>query len=205
MTDIIPQSQPSSSQITAAREHVVTQIQHALNAAWQFTGSLPEALQADAQNALRVAWENAQIMNDQWAETQELMNRSLALVQGHQLALTEASKQRDTALTELKGLVEAIQRRDINHPTLMNFYSQLYEDVMEQHNAAFWESLPYDIADVMGGDWDFMDADVLYNLISTEGMDDEGIAEDFGTTPEKVRDARAKLLAVIREFDKSNS
>jgi hypothetical protein len=194
-----------TQEITAAREHSLMQIQHALTAAWNLAEGLSDEQKAQTQHALTVAWENAQIMAAQWAETQELMSRSLALVQGHEVALAETSRQRDQAMSELTSLVTALKNRDINHPTIMNFYSQLYEEVMDEHNAAFWESLPYDVAEVMGGEWDFMDADALYNLISTPDMDDEGIAADYGTTPEKVREARAKLLAVVREFDKSNS
>jgi hypothetical protein len=192
-----------TQEITAAREHSMEQIHHALNAAWNLTEGLTGDARTHAQHALTVAWENAQIMAVQWTETQDLLMRSVALVQGQQIALEEITTQRAAAIGELQTLVLALKNRDINHPTIMNFYSQLYDEVMDEHNAAFWESLPYDIAEVMGEGWQHMEADLLYDLISNPDLDEEGIADDYGTTPEKVRAARAKLLTVVREFDQS--
>jgi len=187
-------------QITEAREQGIEQAQQQLNAAWAFTEHLPESVRQDAQNAIMGAWNTVQMMGSQWAETQELLLRSVARVQGQSKAIDDLTKIRESVLDEMSTLLNAIQTRDINHPLIYKFYRKLYGEIAEEHNAAFWESLPYDVAQVMGKEWEHYDAGLLTDLISGGDGDEEGFAEDNGWTIEQVQHAKAKILAVVREL-----
>jgi hypothetical protein len=198
----LPAMQDKTLDIAQAREQSMAQMQTALNDAWAMLDLLPEAARPAAQTALMAAWDTATAMSGQWAETQELLLRSVALVEMQQVAIEELVKQRDGALNELSDLLNALEKADDDHPLVktlaQGLYPRIYEQAMDDHNGAFWESLPYDIASTMGGQWTFMDAETLNQLISDPELDENLDGE--GWTPEQVQWARETMLKVVHKM-----
>lgn len=198
-----------SSDIAKVRETRMATIQSSLNAVWAHLGHLPEAQRIEAQNDLMVAWDTSTMMSGEWAETQELLLHSVKLIEMQQSAIDELVKQRDGALNELSDVLNALEKADDNHPLVQKLvqglYPKIYESAMDDHNGAFWESLPYDMAETMGGKWTFMDADTLYQLIGDPDLDVN--LEDNGWTEEQVKWARDTMLKVVlkmKEFQDQN-
>jgi hypothetical protein len=95
--------------IAQVREQGMAHIQAQLNQAWALLDQIPEPARIDAQTALMAAWDTATMMGGQWSETQELLLRSVALVEMQQIAIEELVRQRDGALDELSDLVNALE------------------------------------------------------------------------------------------------
>jgi len=110
-------------------------------------------------------------------------------------ALTEMQTQRDAAMDELHTLIHQLINGNFwENDTTM----EVYEAATEQHNEAFWSSLPYDMAAMLGGKWDFMDADLLYGVITAES--EEEFADIHGLSTDAVKTFREQLLQLIREL-----
>lgn len=158
-----------------------------LETAYQLLESLPEEQARTAQVALLAAWDIAGAMNSQWTEL------AAGIVQ-----------QRDQVIAELGGIVTALQNADYHNPLVSKAIGGVYEEVMEQHNGAFWESLPYDVAQTMGKGWSHNEAQALVDLIiDHDDIDDEDFAEEHGWTVEGLQKARAAILKAVRKLDES--
>lgn len=112
----------------------------------------------------------------------------------------ELAVQRDDAMQELGSLdngIEAIKRNHFPaHPKLNN----LYDGMAESHNAAFWESLPYDFANMLGYPWEYYHADDLYMALT---VDLEEVGEDeHGYTAEELQAFRDQLLIMIKQLNR---
>lgn len=100
-------------------------------------------------------------------------------------------EQRDSTARELDALTSDLRDGNFwDHPLLVN----IYDRVMETHNAAFWESLPYDLANVLGDDWQAWDAGVLYEALTT----DDDLFDDY--EPGEVAAFRADLLTLVHKL-----
>lgn len=95
--------------IAQVREQGMAHIQARLNEAWALLDQLPEPARLEAQTALMAAWDTATAIGGHWSETQELLLRSVALVEMQQIAIEELVRQRDGALDELSDLVNALE------------------------------------------------------------------------------------------------
>lgn len=108
-----------------------------------------------------------------------------------------AIEQREIAQAALEGLHTAIKRRDVNHPIIRVLYSGMYDDIAMEHNANFWESLPYDLALGLPG-WNFMQAQSLYDAVTFDG--EEAQPEDYGWTEDSLNTFRTKLRDLVDEL-----
>ena len=176
---------------------LIDPIRAAMEMSYQMVQGLPDEQQAAAQELLVAGWNSVIQLNDALNMMVVKLTQAGALVD----AATESNKillaQRDHIADELAKLATAIERRDINHPIIMKLYDGMYGDVMEEHNANFWESLPYDMAVVLGKDWQHYDAHKLYELLTSD-FDNDWDPEDFGWTQSQVNLFRADLLKLIR-------
>lgn len=113
------------------------------------------------------------------------------------IAMHTLRKQRDAALDELDTLEQGLANFWMtDHPKLR----MLYQEIAEEHNANFWESLPYDMADVLGGDWQQWDADTLYAAITADI--DELDDDDYGFTRDQLIAFRQNLHAQVLKLYK---
>lgn len=132
----------------------------------------------------------------------ELLEQASALIDSTQAANKELTRQRDAIATEMQGLIDDLKAGDffsdaLRTPGEIGVKGEIYQAAVEQHNAAFWESLPYDMADVLGESWMHMDAHALYSLITD---DEEIVAEGYDLTPNEVLEFRQRLLDMVREL-----
>lgn len=144
----------------------------------------------------------SELLNAAWGRVTQIVefaNRQTALIQALTRAAAEFRAQREAALAKHDALVQ-----DLSNPWLSALrnpvIAELLETVTESHNAAFWESLPYDMADTLGEGWQFWDADHLFSAITAdlEEVDDEGAY--YGFTHDELVAFRAALLTAIRKL-----
>src|SRR5690606_33997969 len=103
------------------------------------------------------------------------------------------------ALDELDTLEQGLGNIWMSqHPKLQ----RLYAEVMETHNAAFWESLPYDMAEVLGDNWQQWDADTLYAAVTADidEVDEDG--DYYGFTRDQLIAFRKNLHTQILKLYK---
>jgi hypothetical protein len=105
----LPTLDDKTLDIARVREQGMAHIQARLNEAWALLDQLPEPARLEAQTALMAAWDTATAIGGQWSETQELLLRSVTLVQMQQLAIEELVAQRDGALDELSDMLNNSQ------------------------------------------------------------------------------------------------
>lgn len=77
-------------------------------------------------------------------------------------------EQRDELAVKLKDIHSAMENPWMTkHPAV----NRLYHELVETHNAAFWESLPYDIAATLG--WDHWEGDDIYRALTYDPYAEE--------------------------------
>lgn len=171
--------------------------------------ALVARLATSAEDSLNQLWEMAngnedahRLLKGLWTDMgnmRKLLMTADAVVGMAVTGINEMTHQRDMIAEELAIVVRALDTHDQNsqHEIVSRFISETYDTVMENHNAAFWESLPYDMAATLGGDWNFMDADKLYTLITLDMNDD--MPEDHGWTASQVNTFRERLRRLLAE------
>lgn len=173
------------------RDRLMLALQEQFNEVWQALLCLPDGERKEsALNALQMAWAS----NGALVEIMQQAHHAVAAIIA---TAEEVRKQRDQIAGEFNELIVAIENNWMtDHPLIR----ALHERVTEAHNAAFWESLPYDMAAVLGGQWSFMDAELLYSILTAdpEEMFEDG--SDFGFTPEQLAAFRQNLLVMMRAF-----
>jgi hypothetical protein len=184
-----PQNLPAQVDIDDALAQVqalaMQQLQQQFDRAYRQLSLLPEEQARTAQAALLASWDIVGAMLGEW-----------------QSALCLVKQQRDQALTELNGLVQALEIADYRHPLVSEVIREMYSHAMEEHNGNFWESLPYDVAQTMGKGWTHSDAEALVELIiDHDDWDEEEWAEEHGWALEDVQKARATIHKAVRKLD----
>lgn len=174
-------------------------VRQALEMAWKLAATLPAEQREAAQNLLKTGWDAVIHQNEAISMMIDRLTQAGALVESLTASAMLMQQQRDQIAEELGNLANAIERQDLTHPVILKFYQEMYEDVMEEHNGNFWESLPYDMAAVLGKDWQHYDANKLYELLTTD-FDNEWNPEDFGWTQSQVNKFRADLRQLVREM-----
>lgn len=174
------------------RERYMTALRDQLDAAWKAALSLPadHPRREPALQAIQEAWYTNQALC-------ELIQSAESALSAAHNAMTELRQQRDQVAGELSDIVEAAQNVWMTeHPVI----APLYDKLMEAHNAAFWESLPYDMASMLGGDWNSTDADLLYNALTAdeEEVDEDGF--NFGFTHDQLVAFRADLRKFLKAY-----
>lgn len=112
-------------------------------------------------------------------------------------ALLQITQQRNEILGELDSMTHALVNvYSGSHPLVRQFA----ETIMEDHREAFWESLPYDFANMLGEEWSHMDADALYAALTIDLDEKEEGRGDYGYTREELVIFRKKVLASIRQL-----
>jgi len=126
----------------------------------------------------------------------------------HVIALSQAlmrvaltfQQQRDELVKVHADMREAFQRNDSNDPFVRQIMSKLYDKAMDEHNEAFWASLPYDMATMLGDDWEHWNADTLFMAITVDANEVDEDGEYFGFTYDQLTDFREKLLVMVQEL-----
>jgi hypothetical protein len=174
------------------RQTFLAEVQAELTTAWDVLSALPDdhPNKKNAMLALQRAWGTNQALAGLIQEAEAALSASFA-------AATELREQRDGAMGELNDLIGALdQIWGTDNPRVQ----RAYDEIVEYHNAAFWESLPYDMADMLGGQWNFMDANLLHYILTTDIDEVAEDGSDHGLTPAQLQAFRSNLLAMLKAF-----
>lgn len=134
-----------------------------------------------------------------------LLQEAEAVIDATQATNTELSKQRDAIATEMQQLIDDLKAGDFWNDDKSGVKGDIYDAAMEQHNAAFWESLPYDMManlrgdDKEGGDWQHWNASTLYDLITGNSFE---VADGLGVDEETVLAFRQVLLEMVKKVER---
>lgn len=137
-----------------------------------------------ARDLVKVNSEQIAVMKNAEIYTQKL-----------QAANDELLKQRDGVLEELNTLIYHAMNGDFYESDTLQ---EIYDVAIQEHNVAFWESLPQDIASSIGGDWNFMDADLLYDALIAHSAED--FAEGRNLDVAVVNEFKARILGLVRQL-----
>lgn len=174
------------------RDRLMLALEGQFTEVWQALSCLPDdhPRKESAMNALQQAW----TANGALVEIMQQAHNAVAAIIA---TANEVRAQRDQIAYEFDGLITAIENNWMtDHPLIR----ELHERIADTHNAAFWESLPYDMAAALGGQWNFMDADLLYSILITDPEEMWEDGSDFGFTPEQLAAFRQNLLVMMRSF-----
>lgn len=163
---------------------------------------VPREVRAVVQETFKTLWAHIQQQDAANVIMVDRMNHARALIEAQRAGMESLEQQREAIADEYANLIRAMEQRDFfSTPTMRQLWIDLYSDFMEEHNYNFWESLPYDLADMLsqgGVDVDFMDADKLYDILTMNF--EEQRPEDWGWTEAQVIEARQAIIKIIREL-----
>lgn len=179
------------------------EINEALNRVYQVAPSVENELALIQANAAAML----QTMKHVTAAAQALMRVAL-----------DFQQQRDQIAASHENMKTDLQTLNLSNPFVEHIYAiiyessyeqacdDVYENVMEEHNEAFWESLPYDMAHMMSKDssrWGHMDADTLYTLITIDPKAVPDDRDEYGFTYLEMIQFRQNLLAMVKKIQQT--
>lgn len=180
-----------------SKTEAMERISAAVSALAHMSGGLPEIVGPlnDIHKMSRTVMKMLEYRDHLLTEAERLIDTTVA-------ANTELTQQRDAIAIEMQQLIDDLKAGDffsdaLRTPGEIGVKGEIYSAAVDQHNAAFWESLPYDMADTLGESWMHMDAHALYSLITD---DEEIVAEGYDLTPDEVLNFRKRLLDMVREL-----
>lgn len=148
------------------------------------------------QEQLHIIFNQAKSLGEEGFKRDDVLQCLSDLAKAATVGQEEAMRQRDAILEEAAQVIERLKSGD--------FFDQkfplggvVYEAAVEQHNEAFWASLPYDMAAAMGDKWQNGHADLLHDLIIG---DEEEIADGNNLDVEDVRAFRAELFKMVNKL-----
>jgi hypothetical protein len=131
-------------------------------------------------------------INSQQAQHIQNADKHLNAVQAER---DELLRQRDTVLDEFSTFINDMKAGEFwNHEDTR----EIFDAAVEEHDEMFWTSLPYEIASKIGGQWQFFDADLLYDVLTN--IDEEEFAYGRGFQVADVRHFKDALLNLVREL-----
>lgn len=182
-----------------SKADAMTEITGAVQDLAKMSGGLPEIMEP-----LSTILYMAQAMTKMIEKRDGLLERAEALIDATKAANGELTKQRDAIATEMQQLIDDLKAGDFWNDDKSGVKGDIYEAAMDTHNAAFWESLPYDMMenlrgeDKEGGDWQHWNADTLYSLITGNSFE---VADGLGVDEETVLAFRQVLLEMVKKVE----
>lgn len=173
-----------------SKTNAMMEIQAAVSFLDKLSGGVPEI-----QEQLGIIFNNARELVRKVSSYEQTLANAEVYIDRVEVERNELLKQRDAVLDELHTFITDMKHGEFwNNDTSM----EVYESAVEQHNEAFWASLPYDIANMIGGEWTFSDADLLYDAITASS--DEEFADGRAMPVEVVQEFRSDLLGLVRKL-----
>ncbi len=172
--------------LVEARRRVLEIAQQHLEQVWQAVKLVPGPEREAALEATKTVWNMMTAMSAELQTYLMTIHQAEALIDAQTASIVELARQRDAVLDEMGRILKL----DDSHPTVKVIRQEAYDQAAEDHNVAFWESLPYDIASSLG-----MEADDLYALLTLNPDDFD--ADDRGWTRLQVEEARAALKQIV--------
>jgi hypothetical protein len=138
-------------------------------------------------------------MSRQIYQRDELLEQASKLICGLEASALEMQKQRDAVLDEMSEIINRLKSGQFFNGGQLE--REVYNAAMETHNSAFWESLPYDLAETLGEGWSFVEARFLFDLIND---DPEEAAASVDLETEDVIAFREVLLEMVEKLMQSS-
>lgn len=190
-------TQDRANQLATSREQHMATIKDNINAAYKALNNLPDEQRIPAQKALQAVWRKNLAIADLVQQAEHHLAEADATFAGMNQAIRQLADQRNQILGELDSITQAlISVYGASHPLVDQFANA----IMEDHNAAFWESLPYDFAQMLGENWSHMDADDLYAALTVNLEEKDEGSGDYGYTRDELVAFRTVLLDLVRQF-----
>lgn len=160
------------------------QFQQLESAAVEILASIHSILvSADTADDLQAAYQQANNLH-------QITQQALALGGQFRSQRNELAKE----LKAIKAAADNVWQQPKAHPIVQ----KIFDKVFESHIQAFWESLPYDLATMMGGNWSFMEAEDLHTAITLDTEEyDLSTPEDFGFTGGQLAAFREDLRLMV--------
>jgi hypothetical protein len=148
------------------------------------------------QEQLHIIFAQAKSLSDESFKRDDLLQCLSDLAKAATVGQAEMQRQRDAILQEASTVLERLKNGEFFDQGF-ELGGEVYEAAVEQHNQAFWESLPYDMATMLGGKWDNRQADLLYSLLTDEA---EEVAEGYNLDVEDVTRFRSELFEMVNKL-----
>lgn len=148
------------------------------------------------QEQLHIIFNRAKSLGEEGFKRDDVLQCLSDLAKTATVGQEEMQRQRDAILEEAATVIERLKSGDF-FDQKFPLGAEVYEAAVEEHNAAFWESLPYDMAAAMGDKWQNGHADLLHDLIIG---DEEEIADGNCLDVEDVRTFRAELFELVNKL-----
>jgi hypothetical protein len=153
------------------------------------------------QAQLQIVFEQAKALSQEGFLRDDLLQEFERMTKVATIGQAEMLRQRDAVLDEMSEIINRLEAGDF-FSDQFKLGGKVYEIAVEQHNAAFWESLPYDMATAMGGKWTHMHADLLHDLIIGGA---EEIADGNNLALEDVLAFREVLFEMVNKLYEKGS
>lgn len=148
------------------------------------------------QEQLHIIFAQAKSLGEEGFKRDDVLQCLSDLAKAATVGQEEMMRQRDALIQEANTMIERLKDGDF-FDQKFPLGGEVYEAAVEQHNQAFWESLPYDMATMLGGKWDSRQADLLYALLTDDA---EEVAEGWNLDIEDVRAFRAELFEMVNKL-----
>jgi hypothetical protein len=153
------------------------------------------------QEQLVIIFEQAKVLSQEGFLRDDLLQEFERMTKVATLGQAEMLRQRDAVLDEMSEIINRLSNGDFFSKDF-KLGAEVYEAAVDQHNAAFWESLPYDMATAMGGHWQHWHCDLLHDLIIGEA---EEIADGNNLELEDVYAFRELLFEMVNKLYEKGS
>jgi hypothetical protein len=148
------------------------------------------------QEQLHIIFAQAKSLGEEGFKRDDVLQCLSDLAKVASVGQEEMQRQRDAILEEAATVIERLKSGDF-FDQKFELGAEVYEAAVEQHNQAFWESLPYDMASMLGGKWGNSQADLLYALLTDEA---EEVADGWNLEVEDVTSFRAELFEMVNKL-----
>lgn|GEM_PF-6988875 len=186
-----------ANQLAARREQHMAIIETNIRTAMIALNDLPDEQRVPAQEALLAVWRKNLAIADLVQQAERYLAESDATFAATFETLRQVTDQRNQVLGELDSITQALVNvYGGDHPLVNEFRN----NVIDGHNEAFWESLPYDFAQMLGENWSHMDADDLYTALTMNLKEKSEDGSDTGYTLDELVAFRTVLLDLVHQF-----
>jgi hypothetical protein len=167
------------------------QIQDAVNCLDEMTGQTKHY-----REQLNQIVQAAHGLSAQIYQRDELLEQASSLITALETSATEFRGQRDAVLDEMSTMLNRLKEGDF-FSEKFELGREVYQQAMETHNEAFWQSLPYDMADMLGKPWTQTECDFLFSLLVDDA---EIIADGYNLEAEDVSAFRLALFDMVKKL-----
>jgi predicted transcriptional regulator len=196
--EMILQAEEAAQKATELNVFGRTRISTAMNEIGEALDKINELTSniAGVQGQLQIIFEQAKTLTNEGFERDDLLQCLADMAKVATTGQAVMERQRDEILQEAATVLERLKNGEFFDQDF-ELGGEVYEKAVEQHNQAFWESLPYDMATMLGDKWDSRQTDLLYSLLTDEAED---VAEGYNLDVEDVTRFRDELFEMVNKL-----